>query len=135
MSVCAAAATRPRPSPETGTGFSMLATAAAHLGASLCLPCRPGTVAGKQTMRAAVYHSFSGPIKVEDVAIPVAPAGGVVVEVKATGVCRSDWHGWKGHDSDIEDHGLPFTPGHGEEGPMRYGSSTCARAVAQRGVF
>eukprot|EP00984_Skeletonema_dohrnii_P026343 scaffold15692_cov129-Skeletonema_dohrnii-CCMP3373.AAC.2 len=30
----------------------------------------------------------------------------------ATCVCRSDWHGWKGHDSDIMDHGLPFVPGH-----------------------
>jgi len=30
----------------------------------------------------------------------------------ATGVCRSDWHGWKGHDDDIKHHGLPFTPGH-----------------------
>jgi alcohol dehydrogenase len=30
----------------------------------------------------------------------------------ATGVCRSDWHGWKGHDDDIKHHGLPFVPGH-----------------------
>ena len=36
----------------------------------------------------------------------------MLIEVKATGVCRSDWHGWKGHDSDIADHGLPFVPGH-----------------------
>lgn len=64
------------------------------------------------SMRAAVYHEFCGPINVEDVAAPSAPPGGVVVEVRATGVCRSDWHGWKGHDSDILDHGLPFVPGH-----------------------
>ena len=64
------------------------------------------------TMRAAVYHSFGGPIAVENVPRPKAPNGGVVLEVKATGVCRSDWHGWKGHDSDIVDHGLPFVPGH-----------------------
>jgi D-arabinose 1-dehydrogenase-like Zn-dependent alcohol dehydrogenase len=24
-----------------------------------------------------------------------------VIDVKATGLCRSDWHGWKGHDTDI----------------------------------
>ena len=24
--------------------------------------------------------------------------GGVVVQVSATGVCRSDWHAWMGHD-------------------------------------
>mmetsp|Transcript_10941 Transcript_10941/g.21738 ORF Transcript_10941/g.21738 Transcript_10941/m.21738 type:complete len:187 (-) Transcript_10941:557-1117(-) len=63
-------------------------------------------------MKAAVYRSFSGPIKIEDVPHPTAPASGVVIKVMATGVCRSDWHGWKGHDSDIIDHGLPFVPGH-----------------------
>lgn len=63
-------------------------------------------------MKAAVYRSFGGPINIEDVPMPKAAPGGVVVEVKATGVCRSDWHGWKGHDSDIHDHGLPFVPGH-----------------------
>ncbi|EJK76074.1 hypothetical protein THAOC_02181 [Thalassiosira oceanica] len=30
----------------------------------------------------------------------------------ATGVCRSDWHGWAGHDDDIKNHGFPFVPGH-----------------------
>jgi alcohol dehydrogenase len=39
---------------------------------------------------------------------PVAPDGGVVVEVRATGVCRSDWHAWRGHDPVP----LPHTPGH-----------------------
>jgi len=29
--------------------------------------------------------------------------------VMATGVCRSDWHGWQGHDPDIR---LPHVPGH-----------------------
>jgi alcohol dehydrogenase len=33
----------------------------------------------------------------------------VVVRVGATGVCRSDWHGWQGHDPDIV---LPHVPGH-----------------------
>ena len=36
----------------------------------------------------------------------------VIIQVMATGVCRSDWHGWKGHDDDIKQHGLPFIPGH-----------------------
>ena len=63
-------------------------------------------------MQAAVYRSFGGPIQVETIPRPRAPADGVVIQVKATGVCRSDWHGWKGHDSDIADHGLPFVPGH-----------------------
>ena len=64
------------------------------------------------TMRAAVYHTFGGPISVETIPRPAAPDDGVVLEVRATGVCRSDWHGWKGHDSDIAEHGLPFVPGH-----------------------
>ena len=34
---------------------------------------------------------------------------GVVIRVKATGVCRSDWHGWMGHDDGIN---LPHVPGH-----------------------
>ena len=34
---------------------------------------------------------------------------GVVIEVKANGICRSDWHGWMGHDPDIH---LPHVPGH-----------------------
>jgi alcohol dehydrogenase len=33
----------------------------------------------------------------------------VVIEVLATGLCRSDWHGWMGHDPDIR---LPHVPGH-----------------------
>ena len=65
-----------------------------------------------KSMRAGVYHAFNGPITVEDVPRPMAPPGGVVLEVRATGVCRSDWHGWKGHDGDVIAHGLPFTPGY-----------------------
>ena len=33
----------------------------------------------------------------------------MVIEVKANGICRSDWHGWMGHDPDIH---LPHVPGH-----------------------
>jgi alcohol dehydrogenase len=64
-------------------------------------------------MNAALYHSFGGPIQVERVPIPAVPAhDGVLLQIKATGVCRSDWHGWKGHDGDVRNHGLPFCPGH-----------------------
>ena len=60
-------------------------------------------------MKAAIYTEFSGPIKIEDVQDPVPSDAGVVIKVEATGVCRSDWHGWKGHDPDIS---LPHVPGH-----------------------
>jgi alcohol dehydrogenase len=63
-------------------------------------------------MHAAVYREFGGPIRIEKIPIPICPNDGVMIRVKAVGVCRSDWHGWKGHDSDIVNHGLPFVPGH-----------------------
>lgn len=59
-------------------------------------------------MRALVYDSHRGPVTVRDVPEPSAPAGGVVVEVHATGLCRSDWHAWAGH----EEVPLPHVPGH-----------------------
>lgn len=60
-------------------------------------------------MKAAVYHSFSGPIHIEDVEDPVPSRTGVVLAVNACGICRSDWHGWMGNDPDIK---LPHVPGH-----------------------
>lgn len=60
-------------------------------------------------MRALVFSSFGGPLTVESVPDPSCPPAGVVVRVGATGVCRSDWHGWQGHDPDVR---LPHVPGH-----------------------
>ncbi|MEO1201400.1 MAG: zinc-dependent alcohol dehydrogenase family protein [Pseudomonadota bacterium] len=60
-------------------------------------------------MKAVVYEAFGEQPHVAEVPEPEAPPEGVVIEVKATGVCRSDWHGWKGHDKDIR---LPHVPGH-----------------------
>ena len=61
-------------------------------------------------MRAVVYDEFRGPLSLRSVAEPAVPAGGALVRVEATGVCRSDWHGWQGHDGDITV--LPHVPGH-----------------------
>src|SRR6476661_7971803 len=33
-----------------------------------------------------------------DLPEPTCPDDGVLVRVGATGVCRSDWHAWVGHD-------------------------------------
>ena len=60
-------------------------------------------------MRAVVYRAFSTLPEIEQVADPVPPDDGVVLEVMASGVCLSDWHGWQGHDPDIV---LPHVPGH-----------------------
>src|SRR4051812_31224148 len=35
---------------------------------------------------------------------PAPAPHGAVVRVAASGLCRSDWHGWMGHDPDIRDH-------------------------------
>ncbi|WP_278236998.1 alcohol dehydrogenase catalytic domain-containing protein [Isoptericola sp. AK164] len=61
-------------------------------------------------MRAVAYDAFGGPVTVRELPEPVAPDGGVVVRVHATGLCLSDWHGWAGHDGDITM--FPHVPGH-----------------------
>lgn len=60
-------------------------------------------------MRAVLFTEFREPPAVREVADPACPADGVVVRVEATGLCRSDWHGWMGHDPDIV---VPHVPGH-----------------------
>ncbi|NIH78384.1 zinc-dependent alcohol dehydrogenase family protein [Amycolatopsis viridis] len=60
-------------------------------------------------MRAVVYTEFGAPPQVRDLPDPAPAPDGVVVAVEATGVCRSDWHAWRGHDSDVT---LPHVPGH-----------------------
>lgn len=61
-------------------------------------------------MRALTYAVFGGPLTVADLPDPVAPAGGALVRVQASGLCRSDWHGWMGHDPDVAT--FPHVPGH-----------------------
>jgi alcohol dehydrogenase len=60
-------------------------------------------------MRAAIFEEFQKPLKIQNVPDPTPPETGVVIRVRATGLCRSDWHGWMGHDSDIHP---PHVPGH-----------------------
>lgn len=60
-------------------------------------------------MNAVVIETFGTPPTLQNVPEPVADDGGVVIRVEATGICRSDWHGWMGHDPDIT---LPHVPGH-----------------------
>ena len=58
----------------------------------------------------AVYDGFGQPPYLAQRDIPTPRPHGAVIKVQATGLCRSDWHGWQGHDSDITE--LPHTPGH-----------------------
>lgn len=61
-------------------------------------------------MRALTYDAFGATPRVAELPDPIAPPGGAVVSVRASGLCRSDWHGWMGHDADIAT--FPHVPGH-----------------------
>src|SRR5437899_4620017 len=61
-------------------------------------------------VKAVVYDEFGATPQLRDVPDPVPQPHGVVVRVQATGLCRSDWHGWMGHDPDIRV--MPHVPGH-----------------------
>jgi len=60
-------------------------------------------------MKAVIYEAFGALPQLKDVPDPSPETHGVIVKVTATGVCRSDWHGWVGHDADIQP---PHVPGH-----------------------
>ena len=56
-----------------------------------------------------MFDEYGGPLTVREVPDPAPAPHGAVVHVEATGLCRSDWHGWVGHDRTIP---LPHVPGH-----------------------
>ena len=60
-------------------------------------------------MKAAIYYKFQEDLVIKDLPDPNLSDNGVIIKVKASGICRSDWHAWMGHDSDIV---LPHVPGH-----------------------
>ncbi len=76
-------------------------------------------------MRAAIITEYNKALSIETVRDPETPSDGVVMHVRATGVCRSDWHTWSGHYPD--DVSLPLIPGHEmagevvEAGPLARG--------------
>jgi alcohol dehydrogenase len=59
-------------------------------------------------MRAAVLTDFGEPLEIRDVDYPEPRPDQVVVETEACGICRSDWHAWKG---DWEWMGISPEPG------------------------
>lgn len=60
-------------------------------------------------MKAMYYDAFEKMPEIRTLPDPTPTENGVVIKVEATGLCRSDWHGWMGHDADIR---LPHVPGH-----------------------
>jgi alcohol dehydrogenase len=59
-------------------------------------------------MRAAVLQEFGEPLEIDEVDYPEPTPDQVVVETEACGICRSDWHAWKG---DWEWMGIAPEPG------------------------
>jgi D-arabinose 1-dehydrogenase-like Zn-dependent alcohol dehydrogenase len=59
-------------------------------------------------VKAVLYSGYGATPVLTEVPGPACPADGVVIRVGATGVCRSDWHAWKGHDPVA----LPHVGGH-----------------------
>jgi alcohol dehydrogenase len=61
-------------------------------------------------MKAIIYKEFGVPLESANLPDPEPDEEAVVIKVKASGICRSDWHGWLGRDPDIKK--LPHVPGH-----------------------
>ncbi|WP_020578576.1 zinc-dependent alcohol dehydrogenase family protein [Actinopolymorpha alba] len=59
-------------------------------------------------MKAVVYDAHGEVPVVRELPDPVPDPAGAVIRVEATGVCRSDWHAWMGHDQVP----LPHVGGH-----------------------
>jgi D-arabinose 1-dehydrogenase-like Zn-dependent alcohol dehydrogenase len=59
-------------------------------------------------VKAVRYSGYGIMPELAEVEDPACPRDGVVIEVGASGVCRSDWHAWKGHDPVA----LPHIGGH-----------------------
>lgn len=75
-------------------------------------------------MKAVIFDRFAQAPDVRKVPDPAPSPDGVVVKVEATGLCRSDWHGWMGHDPDIL---LPHVPGHELAGTIQAMGKNVAR--------
>jgi D-arabinose 1-dehydrogenase-like Zn-dependent alcohol dehydrogenase len=59
-------------------------------------------------VKAVAYSGYGVTPVLTQVTDPACPVDGVVIAVGATGVCRSDWHAWRGHDPVA----LPHIGGH-----------------------
>ncbi|MCA9213614.1 MAG: alcohol dehydrogenase catalytic domain-containing protein, partial [Planctomycetales bacterium] len=75
-------------------------------------------------MKAVLFKEFGGEIECVNIPDPTLPTGGVILKVEASGLCRSDWHGWMGHDSDVH---LPHVPGHELAGTVADVDSTVTK--------
>lgn len=81
-------------------------------------------------MRAVRFSEFGAVPELVETDPPACPPGGVVVRVRATGLCRSDWHAWMGHDDSVVP---PHIPGHEFAGVVQeVGAGVSGWAVGDR---
>ncbi|MBP3222617.1 MAG: zinc-dependent alcohol dehydrogenase family protein [Actinomycetaceae bacterium] len=69
-------------------------------------------------MKAAVLEEFNKPLNVTDVPDPELTPDGAIVKVEACGICRSDWHGWRGEWTGFLAP-LPMVGGHEMSGTVQ----------------
>src|SRR4051794_27449655 len=80
-------------------------------------------------VKAVVYEEYGALPVLADLPEPECPEDGAVISVRATGVCRSDWHAWRGHDP----VSLPHVPGHELAGTVAaVGAAVTRFAVGDR---
>lgn len=75
-------------------------------------------------MKAALLEKFGEPLNITTTREPDLPDDGVIIQVNVCGVCRSDWHGWKGTNPAIS---LPHVPGHEFAGDVVAVGKNCKR--------
>jgi propanol-preferring alcohol dehydrogenase len=82
-------------------------------------------------MKAAVVHSFTSPLAIEDRPVPEPGRGEVLVRIEASGLCHTDIHAAHG-DWPVKPN-PPFVPGHEGVGTVEaVGAGVTARTVGDR---
>src|SRR5690606_30179770 len=77
-------------------------------------------------MRAIRVTAFGERPSVQEVPVPVPGPRDALVRVKATGLCCSDLHAWRGHDDNVP----PYTPGHEFAGVVEAVGAEVTRVAA-----
>lgn len=82
-------------------------------------------------MKAAVVTSFTEPLEIQDIPIPVPGAGQVLVQLETSGLCHTDIHAARG-DWPVKPT-PPFVPGHEGVGIIEVlGDGVADRTVGER---